>query len=116
MITKQSIDVANGSPGMGMVWQRLIPWTSAASEPPLGAIACFLEPGGQSDPDVHDQDEVMLVLSGRGTVRLDDEQAEIAPGEVVVLERNRTHVVHNDGDTPLTWVALYWPLHEPARS
>jgi mannose-6-phosphate isomerase-like protein (cupin superfamily) len=116
MITKLHIDVAQASPYLGMPCQRLIPWGTGLDEPPLGAVACFLDPGHASSPDVHSQDEVMVVLSGSGTVRLDDEQAPIAAGEVVVLERNRTHVVSNDGDGQLSWVALYWPLHEPDGS
>ena len=96
-----------------MACQRLIPWSGAADEPPLGAMACFLDAGASSAPDVHDQDEVMLVLSGEGTVLLDGERDRVRAGDVVVLERNREHTVHNDGLDALTWIALYWPLHEP---
>jgi len=113
MITKIRIDPAQASTEFGMACQRLIPWQSAAEEPPLGAMACFLDAGASSAPDVHDQDEVMLVLSGEGTVSLDDERDRIRAGDVVVLERNREHTVHNDGLEALAWIALYWPLHEP---
>lgn len=113
MITKLRIDAGAASSEFGMACQRIIPWSGAADEPPLGAMACFLSPGASSQPDVHDQDEVMLVLAGSGRVRLDDEHAEIGAGDVVVLERNREHVVTSGDDAPLSWIALYWPLHEP---
>ena len=105
MITKLRIDPAAAEPEFGMACQRLIPWSSAADEPPLGAMACFLDAGASSAPDVHDQDE--------GTVLLDEESEAIVAGDVVVLERNREHTVVNDGLQALTWIALYWPLHEP---
>ena len=113
MITKLRIDPALAESEYGMACQRIIPWSAAADEPPLGAMACFLDAGASSAPDVHDQDEVMLVLSGAGTVLLDDESDTICAGDVVVLERNREHTVVNDGLAALTWIALYWPLHEP---
>ena len=113
MITKLRIDPAAAESEFGMACQRIIPWAGAADEPPLGAMACFLNAGASSAPDLHDQDEVMLVLSGTGTVLLDDERDAITAGDVVVLERNREHTVVNDGLEALTWIALYWPLHEP---
>jgi mannose-6-phosphate isomerase-like protein (cupin superfamily) len=113
MITKLRIDPAAATAEFGIACQRIIPWTSAGDEPPLGAMACFLDAGASSAPDLHDQDEVMLVLAGKGTVLLDDEREPIAAGDVVVLERNREHTVVNDGLEALTWIALYWPLHEP---
>lgn len=116
MICKLRIDPALAESEFGMACQRIIPWSSTADEPPLGAMACFLDAGASSAPDVHDQDEVMLVLSGTGTVLLDDDKDAITVGDVVVLERNREHTVVNDGLTALTWIALYWPLHEPRRS
>ena len=113
MITKLRIDPAAAESEFGMACQRIIPWSGAADEPPLGAMACFLDAGASSAPDLHDQDEVMLVMSGSGTVLLDDEREAITAGDVVVLERNREHTVVNDGLAALTWIALYWPLHEP---
>ena len=113
MITKDRIHIDNATSEFGMACQRIIPWPGAAHEPPLGTMACFLDPGAQSQPDVHDQDEVMIVLAGSGTVQLGDERDEIAAGDVVVLERNKEHTVFNDGDERLDWLALYWPLHEP---
>lgn len=113
MITKFRIEEAAATPEFGMACQRLVPWRDASPEPPVGAMACFLPAKGASDPDRHDQDEVMIVLSGGGVVELDGETAEFGAGEVIVLPRNKEHVVRNPLDVPCTWVSLYWPLHEP---
>jgi mannose-6-phosphate isomerase-like protein (cupin superfamily) len=113
MINKFRVDDTAATAEFGMACQRLIPWTGQGDEPPMGLMACFLEPGKQSDPDCHAQDEVMLVLSGSGRVDLAGESTEIGPRELVVLPGNHEHVVHNQGDTQLVWMSLYWPLHEP---
>ncbi|WP_432089366.1 cupin domain-containing protein [Streptomyces sp. bgisy095] len=116
MITKLRIDQSAAAAEFGMRCQRLIPWAGSAEEPPVGAMACFLPSGSSSAPDCHDQDEVMIVLAGEGTVELAGETTPIGPGELVVLPRNEEHVVHNPaaaGGATLTWVSVYWPLHEP---
>lgn len=115
MITKFRVDEASANAEFGMACQRLIPWTGQGAEPPVGLMACFLAPAGRTDPDCHDQDEVMLILSGAGAVDLAGHTTEVAVHDIVVLPANQEHVVRNDGDVPLVWVSLYWPLHEPAR-
>ncbi|MEJ2855971.1 MULTISPECIES: cupin domain-containing protein [unclassified Saccharothrix] len=116
MITKFRIDESVAKEEFGLACQRLIPWptdSDSAEEPPLGAMACFLRPGGSSLPDCHNQDEFMLILSGTGTLDLDGESASFEKGDLLVLPRNQEHVVHNGSDDEnLVWVSLYWPLRE----
>ncbi|MBT2406353.1 MULTISPECIES: cupin domain-containing protein [unclassified Streptomyces] len=113
MVTKIRIDQGSAAEEFGMACQRLIPWQGSAEEPPLGAMACFLPAGASSDPDCHDQDEVMIILSGSGTVSLKGEEDEpCTAGDLVVLPRNQEHIVHNPTDSVFTWVSVYWPLHE----
>ncbi|MGH8896621.1 MAG: cupin domain-containing protein [Egibacteraceae bacterium] len=113
MITKFHIDEANAVDEFGMACQRLVPWTGQGEEPPFGAMACFLPAGADSAPDCHDQVEVMIVLSGAGSVDVAEERRSIAAGEMVVIPRNQEHVVRNPESQTLRWVSLYWPLHEP---
>ncbi|MFF3316543.1 cupin domain-containing protein [Streptomyces sp. NPDC003035] len=109
------IDRNSAEEEFGLACQRLIPWPGGDKEPPVGAMACFLKPGGDSDPDCHNQDEVMIILAGTGSVTLDGElEPPFRAGDIVVLPRNQEHVVHNTGDEELSWVSLYWPLREPA--
>jgi mannose-6-phosphate isomerase-like protein (cupin superfamily) len=116
VITKIAIDERAGETEFGMVCQRLVPWAGAADEPPAGAMACFLPPAGDSAPDCHDQDEVMVVLSGHGSVDIGPEQVAITTGELIVIPRNQEHVVHNPGEETLSWLSFYWPLHEPTKA
>jgi mannose-6-phosphate isomerase-like protein (cupin superfamily) len=112
MITKLRIDIASAVPQFGMACQRLIPWADGQQEFPVGAMACFLGPGRSTDPDCHDQDEVMLILSGSGVVAVAGERCDVDTGDVVPLPRNHEHVVHNHSTEPLSWVSVYWPLYE----
>jgi mannose-6-phosphate isomerase-like protein (cupin superfamily) len=114
VITKFAITEALAEAEFGMACQRLVPWAGEQEEPPFGAMACFLPAAATSAPDRHDQDELMIVLSGSGTVRIEDESTEISAGGVVAIARRREHVVHNPNEATLTWVSFYWPLHEPA--
>ncbi len=113
MITKFPIDEMHAVDEFGMACQRLIPWAGQGEEPPFGAMACFLPAGADSVPDCHDQVEVMIVLSGAGSISIAEERRWIAAGEMVVIPRNRKHVVYNPGTRTLRWVSLYWPLREP---
>jgi mannose-6-phosphate isomerase-like protein (cupin superfamily) len=110
------MDRRNAADEFGMACQRLVPWALQADEPPFGVMACFLPSGRASAPDCHDQDEVMIVLSGTGTVEVGGEHGEIRSSDVVVLPRNNVHIVRNDGAGVLSWVSFYWPLHEPANA
>ncbi|MBO4210385.1 cupin domain-containing protein [Micromonospora echinofusca] len=114
MITKFSIDESAATAEFGMSCQRLVPWSTGAEEPPLGVMACFLPAGNESIQDCHDQDEVMLVLSGSGEVVIGPDRAGIRTGELIVIPRNQPHVVINPTTETLRWVSMYWPLHEPA--
>jgi mannose-6-phosphate isomerase-like protein (cupin superfamily) len=113
MITKFRMSEAIATAEFGMACQRLVPWAGQGDEPPFGVMACFLQASGASDPDCHDQDEVMIVLSGAGTVDIAGEYTEIEGGDIVVIPRDKPHVVRNGGDPTLHWVSFYWPLHEP---
>jgi mannose-6-phosphate isomerase-like protein (cupin superfamily) len=112
VISKFRVDEASAEPEFGLACQRLIPWPGQDTQPPAGLMACFLEPARSTAPDCHDQDEVMLILSGHGEVDLAGEATEFGPRDLIVLPANHEHVVHNRTDTPLVWVSLYWPLHE----
>ena len=114
MITKFRVEESSAASEFGMACQRLVPWAAHEEKPPFGAMACFLAGSGQSDPDCHNQDEVMIIISGRGDVRIADETTTVQRGDFVVLPRNHEHVVTNPHEETLVWISCYWPLHEPA--
>jgi len=113
MIETFAIDRSAATLEFGTSTQRLIPWRGQDEEPPFGQMACFLDPGAKTTPDCHNQDEIVIVLSGRADLWIDGESVQLAEGEMAHLPRNRRHVLTNPADEPLAWISIYWPLREP---
>ena len=113
MIETFRIDPSAARTEFGTLTQRLVPWSGQAEEPPFGQMALFLAPGAQTDPDYHNQDELVTVLAGEAEVELAGETVRIGAFETAVLPRNTKHVIRNPGDRELVWLSTYWPLHEP---
>jgi quercetin dioxygenase-like cupin family protein len=63
-------------------------------------------PGGSSALDRHAHDHGVLILRGRGTVRLGDEQHAIAIGDVVYVAPDETHRFENPGPEPLGFLCV----------
>jgi quercetin dioxygenase-like cupin family protein len=76
-------------------------------EPDLLEVEGSWGPNG-SPPPKHfhpDQDERFEVLEGALTARVDGEQRELRPGDVLEIPRGAVHQMWNAGDSPLraTW-------------
>jgi mannose-6-phosphate isomerase-like protein (cupin superfamily) len=66
--------------------------------------------GGATLAHYHrESEEVYLVASGRGRLRLGDEEAPIGPGDCVVIPPGTVHRLHADGDEPLVVVCSSVP-------
>jgi mannose-6-phosphate isomerase-like protein (cupin superfamily) len=116
VITKFRVEESAGASEFGMTCQRLVPWLQDTEKsPPFGVMACFLAPSQSSDPDCHNQDEVMIVVSGRGEVHIGGEKEVVETSDFIVIPRNQEHVVSNPNTETLTWISCYWPLREPAQ-
>jgi mannose-6-phosphate isomerase-like protein (cupin superfamily) len=113
MISRFAIDRAAASQEFGTSTQRLVPWPGQGEEPPFGQMAIFLEAGAETTPDRHNQDELVIVLSGQADLRVEDEEVHLVAGQIAHLPRNSRHVLSNPGDEPLSWISVYWPLREP---
>lgn len=69
-----------------------------------------IDPHNSSDPHLHkDQEEVLFFISGKGRVRIDDEEINVGPGFCVLLPIGGVHQVINDGDTILRFLAVVSP-------
>ncbi len=108
MVAKLEISDANAVPGFGMACQRLFDGTERDGMQPFGAMACFLAHGGTSEPDCHEEEEVMIVLSGTGVLDVAGGREALSPRDVVVLPPNQRHTVVNSGEQTLEWVSIYW--------
>lgn len=54
--------------------------------------------------EAHDVAESHYVLSGHGAIREEDEEIELAPGDVVITPAGRRHVLWARGEQPLVTV------------
>ncbi|WP_458187963.1 cupin domain-containing protein [Haladaptatus sp. NG-WS-4] len=75
----------------------------------LGCSLYDLPLGRRSWPYHHTaNEEAMFVLSGRGTLRLDDEKTSLTEGDYVALPADESggHRVINDSDEPLTYLMV----------
>ena len=73
-------------------------------------------PKAPHDPQSpHDQDELYIVISGRGVFVKGGERRAFAPGDVIFVEAGATHRFEEFGDDFATWVVFWGPKGgEPA--
>jgi quercetin dioxygenase-like cupin family protein len=66
-----------------------------------------VDAGAATPPHRHEQDEVVLCLSGRGHVHIDGAVHGFGGGDTVVLPRASMHQIVNSGDQPLEIVGVF---------
>jgi mannose-6-phosphate isomerase-like protein (cupin superfamily) len=78
-------------------------FTNAAFEGPWNFVDyAVLPPGTSIGQHQHgDDEELYLVLEGRGTMHIDGRDLPVEAGSVVINRRGGTHGLRNDGPTPL---------------
>jgi|AntDryMetagUQ889_1029465.scaffolds.fasta_scaffold00178_2 mannose-6-phosphate isomerase-like protein (cupin superfamily) len=76
---------------------------------PFKSMWCVIEPSSSSDPDQHEQAEMVVIVAGEAVITTDDAVVEASPGAVVHLPPGARHVVHNPcADRPLVLLSVYW--------
>ena len=66
-----------------------------------------IPPGSSVGVHTHaDDEEVYVIISGRGRMMLDGETFEVGPGDVIRNVPRGTHGLANAGNEPLTMVVL----------
>ena len=79
------------------------------------------KPGSEQQVHAHEANEqVYVIVRGRGLMRVGDEQESVEPGDLVFIPPKTGHAIRNDGDEPLVYVsatsppfdrdALKWPF------
>ncbi|MFD7011296.1 cupin domain-containing protein [Rhodococcus jostii] len=58
--------------------------------------------------DHHEVREIWLVQSGSGILTLDGVQSRVQAGDTLYYESYRRHQLHNDGDSPVEIVSIWW--------
>lgn len=65
-----------------------------------------VEPGGNTSLDQHAHDHGVLILHGRATVRLGEQQVVAGPRDVVYVPGNEVHQFSTLGDEPLGFLCV----------
>lgn len=77
------------------------------------AIGMSVLPAGYSTPaHDHEAEELATVLSGQGTITIDDQDFAVRPGSVVLTPSRARHVTTAGPDAPL----VVWWTYAPAGS
>jgi quercetin dioxygenase-like cupin family protein len=86
----------------------------------IGADLIKMEPGAAFEPHEHEGDHVISFISGRGSVRMNDEDIEVEAGDRILIYGHYSHgvSVHQDATEPLVFDAMGHPhrsVHDPKR-
>ncbi|MCM2442301.1 cupin domain-containing protein [Agrobacterium vitis] len=89
--------------------RRLYPWNEVTDPEFWGSAIASVRPGEATTPHSHDEEETFIILSGAGSITVDDESSDIAQGDVIYLPRHSHHTVlnHSDAD-PLVFLTIFW--------
>lgn len=75
---------------------------------PFGSVFGSVPAHSVSKRHAHQDGEMFIVLAGRATVVLGEEERELGPGEVVYLSPFGFHEIRNTHDEPFDIVSIYW--------
>ncbi len=63
---------------------------------PSMSLGLYVLPAGSADPQSpHNEDEVYVVLAGRGQIRVGAEDRVVEPGSIVFVEKQAAHKFHS---------------------
>lgn len=76
-----------------------------------------VEPGGASTPHNHDEEETFIFVEGEGLMVVNDEERQVANGDVVYLPRFSQHFVRNTSkDVALRFLCIWWGAPDDEKS
>lgn len=89
---------------------HLAPMLSAADIEglPFGSVFGSVPARSVSKRHAHQDGEMFIVLAGKATVVLGDEERELEPGGVVYLSPFGYHKIRNESDAAFDIVSIYW--------
>jgi mannose-6-phosphate isomerase-like protein (cupin superfamily) len=63
-------------------------------------------PGGANPPHTHDREEVMVILAGEITMRIDDRSIELGPNDAAIVPPGTMHSIENASSEPAEWLLI----------
>lgn len=90
-----------------------------ASAPAQGHSLAYvtLPPGKASLPHWHPvAEESYYILQGRARMMIAGEEAELSPGDAVLIPPTQRHQIYSIGEVDLAFLAICAPAWEPANS
>lgn len=78
-------------------------------------VVMDIKPGEDIGKETHaDNDQVLYLVSGKGTVYLNGVESEFNPGDCVLVSAGTEHNFTTVGDEPMKIITTYSPPHHPA--
>ncbi len=88
--------------------QMLYPWEGVV-EPPFGAAWAVLAPGESTKSHAHQECETFFLVRGKGSITIDGERRQVAPGDVTFHQPFHQHVLENlSPSEDLHFITVYW--------
>jgi uncharacterized cupin superfamily protein len=113
IINVNDLDWQSGGNGDKFVFQRK--WfTSSTGAQKLGCSLYRVPPGKTAFPyhKHFTNEEAIYVLAGKGTMRLDDEEFQVGPGDYIALPpEGPNHQLINNGSDDLEYLCLSTMIH-----
>ena len=76
---------------------------------PFGAMWCRVPPGGRSNPDCHEDRELVVIVQGSLEVQAGGASQVASAGSAVLLDSGEEHVLVNlSSKDPVLMLSLYW--------
>jgi mannose-6-phosphate isomerase-like protein (cupin superfamily) len=68
------------------------------------------EPGSQQNLHAHpDEEQVYVIVAGRGLMHVADEEREVGPGTMILVPKGASHAIRNVGSEELAYVSATAP-------
>ena|SRR5688572_11156821 len=74
-----------------------------------------IQPGGSTQEHYHPRtEEIYYITAGRGLMRIENENREVAPGDAIAIPPGQKHKIWNTGSEPLHLLCCCAPPYEDA--
>ena len=69
-------------------------------------------PGSGQQPHSHGPEQAYVIIKGRGLMRVDNEEKEVAEGDFIYIPPNQVHSIINRSDELLTYISASTPAFD----